>query len=179
MWKPLIRCTLVGGLIVFLWGALSWVVLPFHRMNLNHFSNPEAVQQAILDGAPKDGIYVLPNLDQVAATQNPEAMPFFFVSVARSVNVADMNSGMVCYFITQLVGAFIVSLLLLFEAKVMRYWKKVGCITLAGVFVAVVGMIPLSTWWHFPACWVTLAMMDYVVGWFLAGMVMAKLSKKS
>lgn len=173
MWRPLIRCSIVGGVIVFLWYLCAWMIIPAHKILLNEFTNESEVVSTVLQSAPKNGIYVAPSLE---GQMNQKKVPFLFVSVQRGVQMADLTRPIVIDLITQIVGAFLITYLLLC-ARPMRYWRRVSFVTIVGLTVAILSKIPLWNWWHFAPIWVTLTMLYIVIGWFLGGIVIAKLVK--
>ena len=175
MWKPLIRCSIVGGIIVYLWFMISWMILPLHKMSMNTFSNPSEVTSCILRSAPKDGIYVIPKWDQDQEKEKRASEPLIFVNVVR---VADKNMtrSMVIGLITDLIGAFLITYLLL-RAKAMKYWRRVGFVTVVESAIAFLGTVPAWNWWQFPMAWSILECFDIVIAWFLGGLVIAKLAK--
>lgn len=61
MIKKLVLGAVVGGIIVFAWGAVSWMALPWHEATLQRFSNEAQIAVAVRSGAHRDGVYFLPN----------------------------------------------------------------------------------------------------------------------
>jgi len=175
MWKPLVRCSIVGGVIVYLWTMLAWTVMPFHKMSMNRFENQSEAVNSILDSAPQDGIYVAPFMDTKADSITGSG-PFIFASVKRGVDFSDMTRPMIAGLLTQIAGAFLITLLLL-RSKAMRYWSRVWFVTIVGLIVAILGLVPAWNWWHFPNSWLILGALDYFIGWFLGGLVIGKLVK--
>lgn len=177
MWKPIVRCAIVGGIIVFLWSMISWMVLPLHKASMNAFSNEERVEGEILDAAKEDGIYVIPfmNYDE-DQSQRSKSGPFIFVNVKRGVNFQNMTQSMVIGIITQILAAGLITYLLL-KTKAMKYWGRVWFVTVVGIVIALVSAMPAWNWWHFPGTWALLEAFDVVIGWFLGGLVIAKLVK--
>jgi hypothetical protein len=175
MWKPLIRCSIVGGLIVFLWAMISWMLLPMHKASMHHFADGQEVTSCITRYAPQDGIYVLPSWDDMN-TEQKKTEPFIFVNVRRGVDSTNMTKSMVVGLITQIIGAGIITYILL-RAKTMKYWGRVWHVTLLGALVAILGTLPAWNWWYFPTSWVFLEFFDLVIGWFLGGLVISKLIK--
>lgn len=176
MWKSLIRCSLIGGIVVFLWIMLAWMVLPMHRMMMNKFAEPTEVASTITKYAPNDGIYVIPSMDAGAAEEAKGPKPFIFVNVRRDIDFSYMTRPMIVGVLMQIAGAFFITYLLL-QAKAMKYWGRVWFVTIAGLIVAILGILPDWNWWHFPTAWTLLEVFDMVVGWFLGGLVIAKLVK--
>ncbi len=175
MWKPMIRCSIVGGVIVFLWVMISWMVLPMHKVSLNNFTDEAEVTSCITRYAPNDGIYVAPSWAK-DKKESTDSAPYIFLNIRRGVDSTNMTQNMIYGVITQIIGAAIITYLLL-RTKAMKYWGRVWFVTLAGVLVAVLGTIPAWNWWHFPMGWAILEMFDLVIGWFLGGLVIAKLIK--
>jgi hypothetical protein len=175
MWKPIIRCSIVGGIIVFLWMMLSWAIFPMHKACLNNFTDESEVTSCITRYAPKDGIYVLPSWNKVGGAEKKHP-PFIFMNIRRGIDYSNMINNIIYGVITQIIGAAFITFLLL-KAKAMKYWGRVWFVTIVGLIVAVLGTIPTWNWWHFPTGWAILEMFDIVVGWFLGGLVIAKLVK--
>ena len=65
----------LGGMLVFAWGAVSWMVLPWHAQTLHPFQLEGAVQQSFDAHAPASGISLLP----CASHEKMPASPFSIV----------------------------------------------------------------------------------------------------
>lgn len=174
MWKTLFRCGIVGGVVVFLWMMVSWMILPLHQGAMNQFTDESEVVSTITRYAPRDGIYVTPGMD--GPQQGRKNQPFIFVNVKRGIDLSKMGGSMARGVIAQIVVAMLITYLLL-KTKAMKYWNRVYFVTLIGVIAAIIGIFPAWNWWHFPAHWVALEIFDILAGWFLAGLVIAKLVK--
>lgn len=61
--KKLIIGTLVGGIIIFVWSALSWVILPTHYNSYKFNPNQDAILQMLKDQNTESGVYALPAID--------------------------------------------------------------------------------------------------------------------
>src|SRR5438094_7933582 len=62
MLKSLSLGGLIGGLVLFAWGVVSWMLLPWHLATLEKFKDEANVAQALTANAPKSGVYLLPNV---------------------------------------------------------------------------------------------------------------------
>ncbi len=186
MSKSLLKCALVGALVVYVWGALSWMVFPWHQNCFHKFTDEESVADAIKENAPADGVYVLPNTlgytDQTSkgeisrGLEMMEKGPFVFASVRKGgVGKMDATPFLLCL-LTDIIGALIVTWMLM-QTKGMKFKRQVGFVTLFGVGVGVLSQMPIWTWWGFPCCYVLTNFADYVIGWFLAGLVIARINK--
>src|SRR5207247_8551108 len=62
MLKSLSLGGLIGGLVLFAWGVVSWMLLPWHLATLEKFKDEAKVAQALTANATKSGVYLLPNV---------------------------------------------------------------------------------------------------------------------
>ena len=181
MGKGLFRGTLLGAIVVFVWMMVSWMVIPWHCSVLNGFKDNAQVSAAILENTGGSGIYLLPNMcDKEHMDTLAESMkegPVVFAVVKREgFNIASA-APYILAFIIQLIGAFLATYLLLL-GKLEGYWKGVWFVTLIGLTVGVLGSLPNWNWWSFPIGFVGVEILDLVIAWFLAGLVIAPAVKK-
>lgn len=176
----------LAGVTVFVWGFLSWVVLPVHESSLLKFKDEAAVTSAVAANAPAPGVYLLPNghagtegmtaeqkqAQEAAAMKQWETGPSGFM-VIRLGGTASMTPYIIVGLINQIVGGLLIAFLLSKTAG-LGYWGKVGFTVVVGVAVGVLSLIPEWNWWGFSAAYVGAGFVDYVVGWFLGGLVLAK-----
>ena len=187
MSKNHLKCALIGGLIVFIWGLFSWMVFPWHQICLNRFANESDVANVIRDNASEAGMYVLPNTfvydgstsqkDMEKTMEIMEKGPFMFASVKPN-GIGKMTMGpFIVSLIIQIIGAFIVTWLLM-QTKNLPFKKQVGFATAFGLGVGILGQLPYWNWWGFSGAYIFSNIVDLVVGWFLAGFGIAKVLKK-
>ncbi|MFN2383195.1 MAG: hypothetical protein ABR559_02915, partial [Gemmatimonadota bacterium] len=58
--KRIMLAGLLGGLAVFVWGSVSWVVLPWHVATMHPIPDGEAVTEALAARVTEPGIYHFP-----------------------------------------------------------------------------------------------------------------------
>jgi hypothetical protein len=174
MGKSIIRCALIGGIVVFLWYTLSWTVLPMHKMLIHKFIDEKEVATSITRFAPNDGVYVLPSCGP--KQESGENLPFIFVNIKRGCDGQKMIKDIITGLIIQIVGAGLITYLVL-QTKPMKYWNRVGFISLIGLVIGLLGASSNWNWWSFPASWALLEIFDILVAWFIGGAVIAKLIK--
>lgn len=78
-------------------------------------------------------------------------------------------------FLTQCVAAFLATLLLLKTS--LPYWHRVAFLLAIALIVAFAGHVPNWTWFSFSAAYTLSQFTDLLIGWFLAGMVIAKFAR--
>ena len=181
-----LKCALMGGLIVFIWGLFSWMIFPWHQTCMKKFSCERGVADAIREYAPESGVYILPNTfhkengcptEMKKSMQMMENGPFVFAAV-KLEGMGKMTMGsFVLSLILQVIGAFIATWMLM-QTKGLSFFKQIGFFTLFGLSIGVLGLLPEWNWWGFSFCYVLVNMIDLVVGWTLAGFAVAKVLKR-
>lgn len=190
MGKTYVKCAVAGGVVVFIWCIISWMVLPWHQMTMNKFSDEKDVAAAIQESTKESGIYVLPNCFSHEKGMSKENMekervkqsdmmhkgPFMFAVVSKT-GMGNMGGRMIFSLIADIVAAFFATWLFL-KTKAMDYGKQVGFFAILGLFVGFVSALQGGIWWGMPAGYVIVEMLDIIIAWVLAGLVIAKLAKK-
>ncbi len=167
--KKNVLLSLVAGLVLFVWGFISWAVLPWHNMVANKFTNEAAVSQVLKDNAPRTGVYYLPFSEK---DHGPNQVGAFANVLPQG---AEMNMGrqMAIGVVIQIIGAFLV-LMLLSQTSGLTYLGKVGFFSLVGLTIGFVSHAPYWNWFGFPAPYVGVTILDILIGWTLAGLAVAK-----
>jgi len=180
MGKQLILGSVLGGIVLFVWGAIAWMFIPWPGQPLRAFKNEDAVTQAIVANAPKSGNYLMPNADQkgLTAEQQQKAMekmakgPIVFAAV-RLEPFNSMAKPLVSQFLTQLLVALLATLLLS-QTCGLSYKSRVVFLTVIGLIIFVGGHFDEATWWSFSNAYMLMQFGAIVIGWFLASLIMAK-----
>lgn len=183
MMQKLVKCALIGGLVLFLWGMLSWAILPWHKMYMHKFKDEGRVARVISDNAPESGIYMLPNMmhldkdseEMMDARDNMRQGPFMFASISLEGRNPDKMVSIVKCLILKIVAVFLVTWLLL-QTK-MRYNRRVGFVAMVGIVIALTAALPYWIWSGFSAGFTLTYLFEMIFGWFLTGLVIAKLAK--
>lgn len=171
MTRSVFLSSLVGGVIAFVWGFISWVIIPWHAATLKHFNDSEAVCAALSQNASEDGVYIYhPMENQYSQDDN---MPFVFASINRMHASQKQTMPMIRSFITLVVAAFLISWVLV-HAKSRRYWDLVTYSAVIGLIIGILAYVPLWNWWGIAGSFTMVGVIDTVITWFLAGLGMAK-----
>ena len=181
---------IIGGVIVFAWSMVSWMVLPYHTQSIHQFKDEAAFTQCIQSQADESGMYVLPFVpgDTLAKSGDEQRTiweelhkkqqegPFVFASVALKGTEVSMNQTMAYGLLLQVLGAFIISLMLACYCC-SGYFCRVLTVSAIGVLVALLGCGSGFIWWKMSLAYTLACGMDAVVGWTLAGLFMAAIVK--
>jgi len=172
---------LLGAIVVFLWQFVSHMLLPIGVMGFHAPQNENVVLQAAASGLPESGIYLLPYLapekmkDAAAMqewTQRAQKNPAMFVVVSPSNTMAaNMTPELIKQFITNLLGASLVAIVL--GATAWSFGMRVLGALAFGIFGWLLDIVPMWTWYKFPADYVVGNLLDQGIGWLLAGIAMA------
>ena len=183
MAKKLLLGAIVGGVILFLWGAISHMLLPFATAALHPFTNEEAVKQAVIANAPRSGVYFLPYLMQEGLTEEQQNAafergmqgPILFLAVRQGRGASFGSLLGIQFFIDVLTGLLLTALLL--HARPMGYAKRVLFVVGVALVVTVAGHLPAWNWYNFSTPFTAGKFFDTLVGFALAGLALARIVK--
>jgi hypothetical protein len=190
--KNILFAGLVGGIILFVWGALAWIVLPFHTGSLHVMPNEEAVVSAMKAGLDKKGVYLFPGmpahtgdaqLDKVATdawtakyAAGPVGMLIYDPAGAAPTETGQMIVGFLTGFLSALVAAWLLSRS---TAASSSYLARAAFCGILGIFASLVTHVVNWNWMGFPVDYTTGMIADTVIGWVLAGLGIGGLVKAS
>jgi hypothetical protein len=177
----LLIATMAGGATMFAWGGLSHMVL-LKGFGFRRMSNEERIVSTLRASLPGDGLYFFPNVDLGGGATAEE-------TAAWEARFRAGPTGMVVYhgagdapvspkkvsvqFLSDVLAAGIVSGVL--SLTVVSYWSRVALAGLLGAF----GLLAISSiywnWYWFPNAFFFAQGVDMIVGWSLAGAVIARL----
>lgn len=185
MIKQLLLGTILGAIVLFIWSSLAWMIIPWPGEPFRSFTNEQAVVDTIKANAPQSGNYLLPNEPKRAPGMTDEqykaakraAMdqggrgPMVFAAVR--LGPIDMAKPLVIQLFTDIVLALLASILLL-QADRLSYVARVVFVTAIGVLIFVGGHVEEWNWFSFSTAYLMMELGAIVIGWILAGLLMAK-----
>ena len=178
----LIAGGILGGIVVFFWGAFAHMVLPLGMMGLKSLPHEDAVIKAIGSEVPADGLYFFPGMDLSHAPTESELAareakfkngPSGLLLVKLKDAEAMSPRQLVTEVATDILAALIAGALL--TCVRLPYAACVGFVTALGVFGFVSIAAPWWNWYGYPSAFMIAEAIDQVVGWTLAGLVLAAL----
>ncbi len=186
--KKLILGAVLGGLTLHIWGVISYMVLPWHNWHLLKFSNEAAVESVIQANVPGNGIYILPNFPQGTdglskeekkelmkqGMEKQEAGPFIFASIRKN-GVRPMGTS-IALALLGYIGAAGLATWLLLQTTIQTFVKKVWFIKSIALASVLIIVLPNWIWWGFSNGFTLVQFLDIMVGWGLAGAVIAKVT---
>lgn len=167
MFKILIKGALLGGIIIFLWSAFSWMVLPWHKVTMHKFTNEAAVAETIKNNIPQSAVYLLPS-EESKMSQGP----LVFAAVHQG-GMSGMGSYLLIGLITQIIAAFLVTWMV--SKTKLSYGGRLGFILIFALAAGIATELPYWNWFNFSNEFTVVEIIDLLIGWFLAGLVIAKI----
>lgn len=165
---------LFGGVILFLYSALAWTVLPWNESSLQPFPDEMTLRMALTQ-VRHPGIYTLPSPGTAANAATPHHGPLVFAAV-RPQGITPMGASMAIGLINDIVCALIAAWLLV-RTHSLTYWGKVCFITAAGLLSGLAIHIDYWNWFAFPTAYTVVQILDHLTGWFLAALAMARFAR--
>ena len=171
---------IVAGIVVFFWGAISHMALPIGDMGIKSLPGQEKTISAMKESIHERGFYIFPGHDMSKPMTASELE-------AYAAKIKDEPSGIVVFkpnggevmsarqLLTELGSSVVAALiagLILTQVK-SGYIGRVLIVTGLGLFGFVSVLVSYWNWYGFPTDFTTGAALDEVIGWFLAGLVLA------
>ena len=179
MLKKLILGAVLGGLVAFGWGALSWMLLPWHGKTLKTFKDEVAVAKVVRQNAPEPGMYLLlpSHWNNPTSAQQSMSKGFMLFGAVRH-EAPDMNRYYLRGLAIEMLGALFIGWFILLLPPV-GYWSRVRISAMLGLAAGVLARLPDWTWWSFSTEFTLTTIVDLTMTWFLAGLVIAAFVKRA
>lgn len=185
--KKIIIGSLVGGLILFIWGFLSWVVLPVHFQSFHYTPAQDSIMKSLADANLESGTYFIPYIDnreggfydpkfQAEMKKHHDTMmgkPMATINYIKAGMHDDpMTMGM--GFILNLFSAFCAALLLAAaSAKTNSFFSRWWLVMLIAVILCTSGPLLDWNWMGMPWHYIKGIIFDNMIGWGLCGVWLA------
>ncbi|MDX1630752.1 MAG: hypothetical protein R3234_02735 [Thermoanaerobaculia bacterium] len=181
--------TLLGAIVLMIWGAVYWTVLPFGNYVMSGAEDEVALTEALDDTLPESGVYVVPwrgettsgehsrAADQIWAERHrrgPIAHVFYREDGAEPMAASVFLGGFVNMFTSTLIA---VGVLVLGLPIWPRYGQRVLVVFLLGLFAAVTVELSAPIWFYHAWDYHAYQALYHVGGWLLVGLAIAGLVK--
>jgi hypothetical protein len=182
--KSIFSAAVLGCVVLFIWGALSHMVL-FIGSGFTPLPGEDRVIQTLENVLPGQGLYFFPGKDfrhtspeqesvfEKKFETGPVGMIIYRPVGGKPVSPGKLTVQLVSDFITNLILAFVISLI------TASYWKRVFTASLVGCLACASVSTIYWNWYEFPTSFFLAQCADQIIGCFLAGLVIAKMVKPS
>ena len=184
MSAKLVVAGIVGGIVLFTWGAMSHVVLGLGSAGVKSIPNEDIVLAALRANIDAPGFYFFPGVDMKAKGSKEEqaarmkaweeklrAGPTGILVYQPTGNEAMEVKRLLIELLSNIAAALIAAFLL--SHMIGGYGLRVVAVTLLGVLASVTIDVSYWNWYRFPGNYMAFTFLDQLIAWFLAGLVMA------
>jgi hypothetical protein len=180
VWGKVVLGGLVAGILVFFWGAIAHVALPLGEMGIRTIPDEQAVLGAMKNAIREPGFYFFPGHDMSKPLSESEQKAFddkikqgpTGVLVIHPEGGEAMSPRQLLTELASNVAAALLAALVLTQVR-SGYLGRLLVVTLMGVFGFVSISVSYWNWYGFPLDFSTGEAIMEIVGWFLAGLVLA------
>ena len=193
--KRLVVGAVLGGFVLFLWGALSHEVLPLGRAGLRAMPPEQeaAVLLAMRGAMSERAVYIFPGLDpsrpmseadQTTWTEKWQSGPGGIVAFdPHPGQRAWAGSLFATLFATELLtnvlAALVAGFVLLHVPASMGYGRRVLVTAALGLLVTLDVDASYWNWYGFPTSYFLAQLVDHTLGWLLAGLVLVRVIRSA
>lgn len=171
--KSVIVAAVVGGLALFAWESVAHLLLPLGQAGIKTIDNEQAVVASLRDNVKQSGLYFFP---ASAATGTAQAGGPTGILAFQPVGTMSMMPGQL---LTQLgadiVAIIVAGMLLTLAGGLPGFWKRVLFFTLMGILPALRTDLSYWNWYAFPTAYTAAQFTVNIVGFCVAGLVVAKI----
>lgn len=181
--------SLLGAIVLMIWGMVYWVVLPF-GFHVMHGADDEARLTAALEATlPASGVYQVPWLEEAGPGEASDAALEAFTERHRRGPIAQIfytaegrepmapgvfAAGFLNFFTSSLIAVGILTLGL---PVWPRFGQRVLVVFLLGLFAAVTVELANPIWMYHAWDYAAFRALQHVSGWLLAGLAIAAVLK--
>ena len=180
---------ILGGAVLFLWGGLSHEVLPLGVVGLR--SMPAAQEGAVVAGMRgamnERALYFFPGMDitRKLTADEEQAWKAKYEAGPAGLVVFNPHPGSVLgarQLLTELgadiLAALVAGFLLLQVPASLGYLPRALLTMMLGLLMWIDIDISYWNWYGFPTSYMLAQLLDHTVGWFLAGLVLARFCRR-
>lgn len=183
--KRILIAAVAGAVILFIYGMVSWMVIPFHNATVNAANDEPGLAAALREHAPRSGFYVVPAMSGGTSSEawsdmvaRHEAGPIAAISVrhegATPMSPGVMGRGMAINFVSALLVAFMLSWA---APRLAGYGQRLVFVFLLGVLIAIQSDFNYANWMWFPFDHTLAMALDDILGWLFVGLAQAAIIK--
>jgi hypothetical protein len=191
MKSRIIVAGLAGGVAIFLWGFVAHMLLPLGEAGIRPLPMQDKVLPALSGSVKEPGLYLFPWPESPAGTPmpvnqqarqaaaelyktSPHGLLLFHPPPATMLSGGQLLTEFVTNCVTALIAAALVSLVV---GSLRSYIARALFVTMVGVTAAIAVNVPYWNWYEFPSAFILAEMIEHIVGFALAGLVIATIIK--
>lgn len=184
--KKIIIAGIIGGIVITLWGFIAWMGLNFHQDTMKTCPEDEIISHIFVNSLKDEGVYVIPAMPdaqtedaqkiwQEKIKSGPIATIFFRPTGGDPSMTKNIIVGTIFNIIAAMLAAWILSRS---TASKQSYFTRVSFVGVLSIFAAITIHLSNWNWMYFPLKYTTAMSADLIIGWLLAGLVIAAIIKE-
>jgi hypothetical protein len=191
MKSRIIVAGLAGGVAIFLWGFVAHMFLPLGQAGMRALPYQDKVLPALSASVKEPGLYIFPwpesspgtpmpvnQQAQEAAAElyktSPHGLLLFHPPPAAMMTGGQLLTEFATNYASALIAAFLVALVV---NSLRSYFTRVLFVTMIGLSAAIAVNVPYWNWYEFPTAFILAEIVEHVVGFAVAGLVIAAIIK--
>jgi hypothetical protein len=183
--KKKLLATFLGTVIFFVWSAVVHMNPGTAMLGLSQLNGQEdVVMTSLKTEVPGPGLYFFPAMDmsghatkeqQDAWAAKYKAGPSGLLLIQPAGHDTSMGKQLVVQFLSNLLCALLAAFIL--TSTLGSFLRRVATVTTLGLFSWLAISVAQWNWYEFPFPFIALDGINQVIGWFLAGLLMAAMIK--
>jgi hypothetical protein len=172
----------MGGIVMFIWGAVAHMALGLGNVGIHQPVGENVTLGTLRPGlGDQAGVYIVPSVDpakmhdkEVMATYSAKTKnsPYaFIVYMPQGEDLSDMSGQLPRQWASDTLSALALAFVMGLVA--FSFMTRLSIALAASVFAWLSTLVPYWNWYRFPTNFTLAALIEQVVGWLLAGAVMA------
>ena len=173
---------LIGGVAMFLWGALSHMLLPIGEMGLKVPTEQAAALRTLGSTVQGPGVYMYPSparedwndqAKMAAFAESARGLPYAFVVYQPGGNPvnASMAPSLAKQWVSDTLAAMVAAWVMALGA--FGFGRRVLIAAALGTFAWLAISVPQWNWYQFPLDFTLGSLLGQVIGWTASGTAMA------
>jgi hypothetical protein len=173
---------LMGGIVMFIWGAVAHMALPLGEVGMRQPVAEDTVLASLRPGlGEQGGVFVLPSVapdkmhDKAAMdaySAKAKVSPYaFLIYLPQGEDLSDMSGTLPRQWASDTLSALALAFVMGLAA--FSFMTRLSIALAAAVFAWLSTLVPYWNWYRFPTNFTLAALIEQVIGWLLAGAVMA------
>ncbi len=174
---------LVAAVVLFLWQSFAHMALPWSHSAMGPFEDAATIERTLKDNVLADGIYMLPHAapghqEAWEAAHRQATEGFSVLAIVTLSGKKSFGECLAWQFLFNLIGALLVTFLLT-KLSHDGMGCRMGVTVFFSLFTAATAILPNWAWFAYPNSYTSFAVFTHVIGWTLAGLVLAKMIPKN
>jgi len=173
---------ILGGIVMFIWGAIAHMFLGLGNPGIYQPANEDIVLSTLHEGlGTTPGVYILPSFDpkrwndpvaREAYAKKSATSPYaWMVYLPQGDDMTDMHRQLPRQWASDTLASLMLAFVMGLAA--LSFGKRMAIAAAAAVFAWLTMLVPYWNWYRFPGALTWAALLTQLIGWLLAGAVMA------